>query len=121
MNSSKATLLYGEANATVLAEQAAWFASAGYTVEPAMGRQAIEQALQRKQFDVVVLGHTLSRDDRHHLPYMAKKSSEQARVLVLHASGRHPEVDAAIDSRRGRQEVLEAVATLLTRQFAGVV
>ena len=47
----------------------------------------------------MILGPTLSRDDRHHLPYMVKKASATARVLVMHTDGsRHPYVDANTDT-----------------------
>jgi DNA-binding NtrC family response regulator len=107
-----AKILYGEADPKVLSEQITSFQRAGYAVMPAVGRQAIENALMQGKFDLVVLGHTLSKDDRHHLPYMAKKLNSMTRVLVLHASGKHPKVDMAIDSRRGERAVLEAVAQL---------
>lgn len=116
-----ARILYGEANPQVLSAQIAMFDKAGYVVVPALGRQAIEDALRHAAFDLVVLGHTLSKDDRHHLPYMAKKLNPATRVLVLHASGKHPKVDIALDSRRGERTVLEAVAQLLSvRHHDGV-
>ena len=70
-------------------------------------------------FDLVALGHTLTKDDRHHLPYVVKKESPATRVLVLHASGKHPQVDLAIDSRDGERSVLNAVAALLTAREPG--
>jgi hypothetical protein len=84
-----------------------------FQVEQAIGRKAIEEALAHGGFALVVLGHTLNKDDRHHLPYLAKRTNPDARVLVLHASGKHPKVDLAVDSRRGEAVVREAVADLL--------
>jgi DNA-binding NtrC family response regulator len=110
-------VLYGENDAEVLNSQSRLFERAGYTVEQALGRKAVQDALKRATFDVVVLGHTLSRDDRHHLPYMAKKSSEATRVLVLHASGRHHAVDLAIDSRDGDTAVLDALRHLMSLEL----
>ncbi len=104
-------ILYCESDIHVLTEQSKLFVRAGYAVEHALGRAAAEQALRKGGFDVVVLGHTLTKDDRRHLPYMAKKSSD-ARVLVLHASGKHPAVDFAMDSRDGEKHVFEALASL---------
>ncbi len=106
-------ILYGEGNAQVSSTQVKVFEKAGFTVECAIGRDTIEGALKRSAFGLVILGHTLNKDDRHHLPYMAKKSSPDCRVLVLHSSGRHPAVDLAIDSRDGDAAVLRAVAALL--------
>jgi hypothetical protein len=65
----------------------------------------------------VILGHTLTRNDRHHLPYMAKKADETTRVLVLHASGHHHAVDKSLDSRDGENAVLDAIAELLATQL----
>ena len=49
------------------------------------------ESLQKSSFDLVVLGPTLTRNDRHHLPYVVKKASSQTSVLVMHADGsRHP-------------------------------
>ena len=108
-------ILYGEADSRILASQAAGFQRAGHTVEQAEGRKAIEQALKSGHFDLLVLGHTLTKDDRHHLPYLAKKANPDLQVLVLHASGKHPQVDRAIDSRDGEEAVLQAIAALLER------
>ncbi|MFB3812497.1 MAG: hypothetical protein ACE14L_00175 [Terriglobales bacterium] len=51
------------------------------------------------------MGHTFHKDDRHHLAYAVKKLNLESRLLVLHASGRHPKVDLALDSRRGPEAV----------------
>ena len=106
-------ILYGEADARVLSAQKNTFEKAGYVVVTAVGRKEIEAALKHSAFGVVVLGHTLTRDDRHHLPYMAKKSDPATQVLVLHASGKHPQVDMAIDSRTGEHAILAAVSHLI--------
>jgi DNA-binding NtrC family response regulator len=109
-------ILYGENDADVLASEAAKLQKAGYAITLASGRKEIEAALVREPFDLVILGHTLSKNDRHHLPYMAKKSDEATRVLVLHASGRHHAVDKSVDSRDGDQIVLDAIAELLAAE-----
>jgi DNA-binding NtrC family response regulator len=113
---NKPKLLCVESNEQVLSEQIGLFTSAGYQVQSALGRKAAEQAVRASRFDIVVLGHTLSRDDRHHLPYMAKKANQDCAVLVLHASGHHHAVDLSLDSRDGAHKVLEAVAELLATQ-----
>jgi DNA-binding response OmpR family regulator len=104
--------LYCESDVNVLKEQSKLFERAGYAVQCAQGRAAADHALRTGSYDVVVLGHTLTRDDRHHLPYMAKKSTAHPQVLVLHASGKHPAVDVAIDSRDGEKAVLAALTSL---------
>ena len=115
--SGKAKILYGEGDDRHLTHTAV-MEKAGYSVQTAIGRRAIEEAVRKDKFDIVVLGHTLTRDDRHHLPYMAKKANSLSRVLVIHASGKHHEVDAAIDSRDGDRVLLEALAGLLEPAYA---
>lgn len=113
MGTKLGKILCAETNPQVLSAQISMFDKAGYAVVPALGRATIEVALAQGGFDLVVLGHTLTKDDRHHLPYMAKKANPATRVLVLHASGKHPKVDIALDSRLGEAAVLEAVAHLM--------
>ena len=110
---AKPTILYGESNAQIMAEQIKTFEKAGYPIATALGRAAIEQALKSNSYALVILGHTLNKDDRHHLPYMVKKANASTRILVLHASCKHPKVDIAIDSRYGEQTVLLAIRTLM--------
>ena len=109
---SKGKILYCEIDAKVLSEQSRMFERAGYTVETTVGRGGAVQSLLKNHYDLVVLGHTLTKDDRHHLAYMAKKSSEATQVLVLHASGKHPAVDFAMDSRQGEKAIITALDSL---------
>jgi DNA-binding NtrC family response regulator len=117
---AQGNILYGESDAAVLASESQVFEQAGYAVSRALGRAAIDQALKSGHYDMLVLGHTLNKDDRHHLPYMAKKSGRETQVLVLHASGKHPAVDIALDSREGHEAVLKAMASLLQRKALAV-
>ena len=110
-------ILCCENDAEVMLAQKKMFERAGYAVACAQGRAAAEQALRKGGYDVVVLGHTLTKDDRHHLPYKAKKSGEATRVLVLHASGKHPAVDFALDSRDGEKAVLAALSSLAEQRL----
>jgi DNA-binding NtrC family response regulator len=106
-------VLYAEQNEQVLASQAESIEKAGFSVQTALGRKAVQEALNQGQFDLVILGPTLSRDDRHHLPYMVKKASSSARVLVLHTDGsRHPYVDANTDTGSSVEELLRKLASL---------
>lgn len=65
---AKLNILYGEGDAEDQAVTAAAFEKAGHTVEKAVGRKAVEAAIAKGRFDLVVLGPSLSRNDRHHLP-----------------------------------------------------
>ena len=107
---AKLKILYGEGDAEAQASTAAAFEKAGHTVEKAVGRRSVQAALDRGQFDLVVLGPTLSRNDRHHLPYMVKKAQADASVLVMHADGgRHPYVDACTDTGGSVENVLARI------------
>ena len=119
VTSAKPTIkiLYGETDEEVLATQAAAMEEAGHHVTTAVGRQAVQEALRRDAFDLVILGSTLTKEDRHHLPYMVKKSHEGTKVLVMHASGRHHEVDATIDAGTSMQFVLEKIARVMAEQI----
>jgi DNA-binding NtrC family response regulator len=112
-SSSQLKVLYCESDEEVLASQAPAIQAAGHHVETAQGRKATEQALRQATFDLVVLGSTLSKNDRHHLPYMIKKANENTRVLVMHTDGeRHPAVDANLDTGRTIQDVVAKIATM---------
>jgi hypothetical protein len=113
---AKGKILNCESDGKVLIEQSQMFERSRYTVENAHGRAAAEQALLNGTYDIVVLGHTLHKDDRHHLAYKAKRSHSDTQVLVLHASGKHPAVDIAIDSRRGEQAVIAALESLMQQR-----
>jgi DNA-binding NtrC family response regulator len=107
---AKLKILYGEGDAEVLALQAASMEKAGHSVQQAMGRKAVQEALSKGCFDLVVLGPTLSRNDRHHLPYMVKKTSAETSVLVMHTDGsRHPYVDACTDTGASLETVLARI------------
>jgi len=110
MAKAKLRVLYGEGEEDILKEQAAAIEKAGHTVHQAIGRKAVEQALKNSVFDLVVLGPTLSRNDRHHLPYMVKKANAETSVLVMHADGsRHPYVDACTDTGASLEAVLTRI------------
>lgn len=107
MAKTKLRVLYGEGDVEILTAQSAEFEKAGHTVQQADSRKAVEQALKNGTFDLVVLGPTLSRNDRHHLPYMVKKTNADTSVLVMHADGsRHPYVDACTDTGASLESVL---------------
>lgn len=106
-------ILYGESDQHALSTQAAEMTKAGHHVTTALNRQGVQEALRRDAFDLVILGSTLSKDDRHHLPYMVKKSHEGTKVLVMHAGTHHHEVDAAVDPSMSMHRILEKIAALL--------
>jgi DNA-binding NtrC family response regulator len=110
---TKLKILYGEGEADAQAETSAAFEQAGHTVQKAIGRKAVQAALDKAQFDLVVLGPTLSRNDRHHLPYMVKKAQAKTSVLVMHADGsRHPYVDACTDTGASVENVVARIESM---------
>jgi DNA-binding NtrC family response regulator len=110
---SKLKLLYSELNPGVLSSQAEELKKAGYSVQTAVGRKAVQEALIKETFDLVILGPTLTRDDRHHIPYMVKKAQAAAKVLVLHTDGsRHPYVDGNIDTGEDMQHLLAKISAM---------
>jgi len=112
---SQLKVLYGELNEQVLSEQADSLRKAGYEVETAVGRKGVQDRLKQGSFDLVVLGATLSRDDRHHLPYMVKKAQASARVLVMHTDGsRHPYVDGNVDTGSDMEHWLRKISSMET-------
>ena len=107
---TKLRILYGEGEAEAQVAPAAAFEKAGHSVQNALGRKAVVDALQKGTFDLVVLGASLTRNDRHHLPYMVKKAQAETAVLVMHADGsRHPYVDACTDTGASMENVLARI------------
>lgn len=114
---SKLKILYGEGDAETLASQAASIQKAGHGVTTAEGRKGVEEALRRDAFDLVVLGATLTRNDRHHLPYIIKKQHSGTRVLVMHTDGeRHPSVDANLDTGSSIDALLVKIASAFAQE-----
>lgn len=108
-------ILYGEGDSEVLVSQAASIQKAGHKVAMAVGRKAIVEAAQHGGFDLVILGPTLTKNDRHHLPYVIKKAYAATRVLVMHTDGeRHPAVDANLDTGRSMADVVAKIASMMT-------
>ncbi len=117
--SAKLRILYGEGEEQAQAAPAEAFEKAGHSVEKAIGRKALVEALKKGPFQLVVLGPSLSRNDRHHLPYMVKKANSETAVLVMHADGsRHPYVDACTDTGSSIENV---VARIEGMHIAGMI
>ncbi len=115
-STQKLNILYAECDSEVLTEQAVTIEKAGHQVTQAAGRKQVEEALRKGTFDLVVLGPTLTKNDRHHLPYMVKKYNG-TRVLVMHTDGeRHPYVDANLDTGRSIEALVEKIAAIQTQQ-----
>ena len=113
---SQLKVLYGECDPEILAAQSVSIQKAGHQVDTAVGRKGVEEALRKKTFDFVVLGPTLTKNDRHHLPYMVKKSHAATKVLVMHTDGeRHPYVDGNIDTGRSIEDLVAKIAQVISQ------
>ncbi len=113
MAKAKLRILYGEGDDEILKQHSTAIEKAGHIVQQAAGRKAVQEALNKSVFDLVLLGPTLSRNDRHHLPYMVKKASGETSVLVMHADGtRHPYVDACTDTGASLETVLQRIEAM---------
>jgi DNA-binding NtrC family response regulator len=114
-------ILYGEGDPEVLVSQAISIQKAGHQVETAVGRKAIDEAARKGGFDLVILGPTLTKNDRHHLPYVIKKAQAATRVLVMHTDGEgHPAVDANLDTGRSMADVVARIAAMISAGEIGV-
>ena len=105
-------LLVGTDDA-VRASQATLFRRRKYEVSETTPGDAIVGPASR--FDIAVLNHTVSRVKRQKIADSIKKDAPDKLVLVLHASGalRARNVDAAVDSRNGRDAILKALDHLV--------
>jgi DNA-binding NtrC family response regulator len=106
-------ILYGESDEKMLSTQSTELAKAGHQITAVLNRQGVQDALRNGTYDLVILGSTLSKDDRHHLPYMVRKANAKAKVLVMHAGTHHHEVDAAIDPSMSLPRILEKITALI--------
>jgi len=110
---SSIKILYGESNEHTLSAQSAEMTKVGHHVTTALDRKSVQEALKNDAFDLVILGATMSKEDRHHLPYMVKKAHQGTKVLVMHAGTHHHEVDAVVDPNISMNRILEKIAGLL--------
>ena len=112
-SNSKLRILYAEGDSEVLAKQAVTIEQAGHQVTQAEGRHQVQDTLKQGIFDLVILGPTLTKNDRHHLAYMVKKAKPGTRVLVTHTDGEgHPAVDATLETGRSMNALLEKIAAM---------
>jgi DNA-binding NtrC family response regulator len=112
-------VLYTELNEQVLSAGAEELQKAGFSVQTAMGRQAALDAINQSKFDFVILGATLSRNDRHHLPFMAKKADQATKVVVMHTDGSgHHYVDANTETGESMDYLLRKISSLQPKAAA---
>lgn len=88
--------------------------SAGFAVRSAGTPQDAAALLSRHGFDLVVLGHSLSHDEKLEL----RRLSSGAVVVALRRSDEphEPGFDASVDSGAGPENLLEVIDRLLHRR-----
>ena len=99
----------------VLRSRAELLRNAGYSVTSVCDVPDAKITLRQQEFDLLLLGHDLPSEDRHHLAAHAKAVQPSIRVLVLHASGNGPGsfADAAMDSRGSVEDVMSRIQELM--------
>ena len=105
---------------SVLSMQSEVFRNSGYRVVAAAAKEEIHDHIENKDFDVIILNHTLSFADRKALARKAKHSNPNNGVLVLHHSGSlgNPYVDLAVDSRTGVKPMLDTLKRIEAMRHA---
>lgn len=91
---------------------------AGHTPQVAESCARAKEALQLSQFDLVILDHTLSKDDRIHFIQSMHKTGSITRVLLLHKSAADCGADLHLDSREGPDALIAAIDSILKRPSA---
>ena len=88
--------------------------SAGFAVRSAGTPQDAAGLLSRHRFDLLVLGHTLTHEEKLEL----RSLSSGAAIVALRRSDDAPEsgFDASVDSGAGPENLLEVIDRLLHRR-----
>lgn len=111
----KATVLSVCRAGGVLVTRNAILKNAGYAVAAAQGLDAALTAINRQQFDVVVIGHLYSVEEKNLIATRARSSG--AKVLCMYSEPSAPPVPDAtafIHNLDHPDELLSAIASLLT-------
>jgi DNA-binding response OmpR family regulator len=113
-NGSIPTLVVGREPA-LLETYAILFNRAGYQTQTAeLGESA--QLLKTVKHGVLVLDHTLSKEQRHWLVHLARKASLNTRIMALHSAARDCGADLVMDSREGPDAIVAGVRALIARR-----
>jgi DNA-binding response OmpR family regulator len=92
------------------------FRKAGYPLYSVTTPQDADRVLRSFIFRLVILDHTLTREERCNLVGVIRRLAPRTFVVVLHASGQDCGADLALDSRLGVDTVLRQVSHLLEHQ-----
>ena len=91
------------------------FNRAGYQAEAADIEGAL-RFLMTVKAHVLVIDHTLSKEERHWFVHSARQLSSTVRILALHSAAKDSGADLAMDSRLGPDAILANLALLIPRR-----
>src|SRR5262245_56793233 len=91
------------------------FNRAGYWAETADLEDAL-RLLMALKVAVLIIDHTLSKEQRGWLINSVRNVSSTIRILALHSAAKDSGADLAMDSRFGPDAILENVALLIARR-----
>ena len=89
--------------------------SAGLKVRAASTPEDAVGALARHRFDLLVLGHSLTHEEKLEMHQLAKAVGTAVIALRLSDCAPEPEFDASVDSTTGPEALLASVLRLLNR------
>jgi DNA-binding response OmpR family regulator len=88
------------------------FKRAGYRAE-ATDIEVALPLLTRLKAHVLVVDHTLSKEQRHRFVRSVRQVSSSVRILALHSAAKDSGADLVMDSRLGPDAILANVALLI--------
>ena len=88
------------------------FHSEGYFAH-AIALQDLGSTLKCTAFDVVVMDHTLSAEERKTGVQIVNSLMPRSRTVALHSSAKDCGADLAMDSREGAEAILQGVTELV--------
>jgi DNA-binding response OmpR family regulator len=91
------------------------FNRAGYHAEAADIEGAL-RLLTTVKAHVLVIDHTLSKEQRHWFVHSARQLSSTVRILALHSAAKDSGADLVMDSRLGPDAILANLALLIPRR-----
>jgi len=91
----------------------------GFKVTSAFGFAQATTHLQANRFDLVIIGHSIPREDKEALLKIVK-AHQHSRILSLRRAGDLPltDVDDSIDAFEGPEVLISAVRKLLNTEAA---
>jgi len=91
------------------------FNRAGYEAETAEIDDSVE-LLKTVKAGVLLIDHTLSKEQRHWLVHLARKLSSNTRIVALHSAARDCGADLVMDSREGPDAIVAGIQALIARR-----